>query len=95
MGGLFRFLLMSVVVAFVTATGSTVFAQVGGSVRQITVQGNQRVEEETVRSYMAIAAGDEFDEVKVDKSLKALFATGLFADGVDPPGRRFPGDPRG
>ncbi|PKU25790.1 outer membrane protein assembly factor BamA [Telmatospirillum siberiense] len=44
------------------------------------VQGNQRVEEETVRSYMALAAGDSFDETKIDKSLKSLFATGLFAD---------------
>ena len=29
---------------------------------------------------MAIKAGDEFDPQKINRSLKALFATGLFAD---------------
>ena len=55
-------------------------AQQGGAIREILVQGNQRVESETVKSYLAVAEGDAFDESKIDKSLKALFATGLFAD---------------
>jgi len=55
-------------------------AQDGGVIHEIQVQGNQRIEPETVRSYMSIAEGDVYDEVKVDKSLKGLFATGLFAD---------------
>lgn len=55
-------------------------AQPGGTIREITVQGNQRVEAETVKSYLTLAVGDGFDESKIDKSLKALFATGLFAD---------------
>jgi outer membrane protein insertion porin family len=55
-------------------------AQQGGTIRQITVSGNQRVESETVKSYLSLAEGDAFDDVKIDKSLKALFATGLFAD---------------
>jgi len=49
-------------------------------VEAIRVEGNQRVEPETVISYMAIAVGDSFDEARVDASLKSLFATGLFAD---------------
>ncbi|MBM3488870.1 MAG: outer membrane protein assembly factor BamA [Alphaproteobacteria bacterium] len=49
-------------------------------VSEIAVQGNQRIEAETVRSYMLIAPGDLLDVGKVDASLKALFATGLFAD---------------
>ncbi len=55
-------------------------AQDGGVVRQILVEGNQRVEAETVRSYMPIAAGDRYDPGRIDQALKALFATGLFAD---------------
>lgn len=47
---------------------------------QIVVQGNQRIEAETVRSYMEISKGDPFDPVRIDQSLKALFRTGLFAD---------------
>lgn len=80
MRGLLRFLINCAVVVFLATAGSSAYAQEGGSIRQIVVQGNQRVEEETVRSYLALAAGDPFDETKIDKSLKSLFATGLFAD---------------
>ncbi len=49
-------------------------------VREIKVAGNRRVEPETVRSYLQFSVGDAYDAGKVDRSLKALFATGLFAD---------------
>ena len=65
-------------VALMSADAS--FAQQGGAIREILVSGNQRVESETVKSYLAVAEGDPFDDGKIDKSLKALFATGLFAD---------------
>jgi len=38
------------------------------------------VEPETVRSYLTFSTGDAYDPAKVDESLKALFATGLFQD---------------
>lgn len=56
------------------------WAQNMGTVRQIVVQGTQRVEVETVKSYMAIAEGDPYSADRVDRSLKTLFNTGLFAD---------------
>ncbi|CAO3420554.1 Outer membrane protein assembly factor YaeT [Azospirillum doebereinerae] len=64
-----------------TAPG-TLVAQVftGGTVRDIRVEGIQRIEASTVRSYMTIQPGDPFDPDRIDSSLKALFATGLFAD---------------
>ncbi len=49
-------------------------------VRDIKVVGNKRVEPETVRSYLQFSPGDSYDAGKVDRSLKALFATGLFSD---------------
>ncbi len=49
-------------------------------IARIDVQGNQRIEAQTALSYMTIAAGDRYDPGRVDQSLKALFATGLFAD---------------
>jgi len=52
----------------------------GGVVSQVTVEGNQRIEEGTIRSYMLIQPGDTFDAERVDRSIKALFATGLFSD---------------
>jgi len=50
------------------------------AVRSIVVQGTQRIEPATVLSYLSIRQGDPYDEQVVDKSLKTLFATGLFAD---------------
>ena len=52
----------------------------GGTLREIRVEGTQRIEPETVRSYMRLNPGDPFDPVLIDQSLKSLFATGLFAD---------------
>jgi outer membrane protein insertion porin family len=55
-------------------------AQQTDTIRQIVIDGNQRIEPETIRSYLTVAEGDVFDSARIDKSLKALFATGLFAD---------------
>src|ERR1044071_8110372 len=52
----------------------------GDPIEQVVIEGNQRIEADTVRSYMAINPGDPFDAAKVDRALKNLFATGLFAD---------------
>ncbi len=49
-------------------------------VRDIRVVGNRRVEPETVRSYLKFSPGDAYSPAKVDGSIKALFATGLFSD---------------
>ena len=51
-----------------------------GAIREIRVVGNKRVEPETVRTYLKFNAGDAYDPGKVDQSIRALFATGLFAD---------------
>ncbi len=52
----------------------------GGIIKEIRVEGVQRIEPETVRSYMRVNPGDAFDPLRLDKSLKNLFSTGLFAD---------------
>lgn len=54
------------------------------TIRSIEVSGNRRVEPETVRSYLTFSVGDAYDPAQVNRSLRALFATGLFADvGID------------
>ena len=55
-------------------------AQSSTIVREIVVEGAQRVEPDTIRSYMLIQEGDRYDARRVDRSLKSLFATGLFTD---------------
>jgi outer membrane protein insertion porin family len=51
-----------------------------GVIQSVEVRGAQRVDPGTVRSYMVIQEGDPFDPRRIDRSLKSLFATGLFAD---------------
>ena len=46
----------------------------------IRVEGTQRVEEETVRTYMVVREGMVDDVDMVDQSVKTLFASGLFSD---------------
>lgn len=54
-------------------------------IKSIQVQGNQRVEANTVASYLLFAPGDPFSEARVDLSVKTLYSTGLFADvAIDP-----------
>jgi outer membrane protein insertion porin family len=65
--------------ATVAMPADVAFAQ-GGPIRDIRVVGNRRIEPETVRSYLQFNVGDPYDAGRVDRSLKALFGTGLFAD---------------
>ncbi|MEX0693422.1 MAG: outer membrane protein assembly factor BamA, partial [Rhodospirillales bacterium] len=51
-----------------------------GVIQSVEVRGVQRIDPGTVISYMLIKEGDPFDPRRIDKSLKSLFATGLFAD---------------
>jgi outer membrane protein insertion porin family len=52
----------------------------GDTIQSIKVNGNQRIEEGTILSYMLVQPGDSFNSDRIDKSLRTLYATGLFAD---------------
>jgi len=49
-------------------------------IQAIRVSGNQRIEPETIASYLVVNAGDRADPQLLDLGLKTLFNTGLFAD---------------
>lgn len=51
-----------------------------GAISAVKVEGNQRIEASTIRSYMLLQAGDVFDQDRLDRSLRTLYATGLFQD---------------
>jgi outer membrane protein insertion porin family len=51
-----------------------------GIIESIKLEGNQRIEEGTIRSYLLVQPGDRFDPDRIDRSLKTLYATGLFQD---------------
>ncbi|AXK79840.1 outer membrane protein assembly factor BamA [Pseudolabrys taiwanensis] len=59
------------------AASGVAFAQTASS---IAVQGNRRVEADTVRSYFRPGPGGRLGPVEIDEGLKSLYATGLFAD---------------
>jgi outer membrane protein insertion porin family len=56
---------------------SVAYAQ---SASDIVVEGNRRVEADTIRGYFRPGQGERLDAAKVDSALKALYATGLFQD---------------
>ncbi|MET4258384.1 outer membrane protein insertion porin family [Bradyrhizobium sp. S3.12.5] len=70
--------------------GAPVFAPVGAvfvsssalaqTVQSISVEGNRRVEVETIRSYFKPGPGGRLDQAAIDDGLKALIETGLFQD---------------
>lgn len=83
-----RFAALCLLVGGTTATSavalsSGAFAQQafdGGIIRDVRIEGTQRIEPATVRSYLTVQPGDEFSVERIDASLKSLVATGLFAD---------------
>ena len=67
-------------VALVLAWAPSVLAATADHIRQIRIDGAERVEPTTVLSYMNIKVGDAFDQSAMDEAVKSLFATGLFTD---------------
>jgi len=54
--------------------------EAGKPIQHIVIQGTQRIEPETVLTYISLREGDVYNEQVADTALKTLFATGLFAD---------------
>lgn len=50
------------------------------TVSKIEVRGSQRVEVETIKTYLPVTLGDHLDQDALDRSVKSLYATGFFAD---------------
>ena len=66
--------------AFAQETAAPAVIQGTGTIRSITVEGSQRLEPDTVRSYIDLKAGQTYNREAIDKALKSLYATELFAD---------------
>src|SRR5580693_515800 len=60
--------------------GVALAQQQSGVVGRIVVQGNERIEQDTILSYLPIQVGDTVDQAKLDLALKTLSHTDLFAD---------------
>jgi outer membrane protein insertion porin family len=73
-------LLLGAVFALSAALVAPARAQAVLTASSIVVEGNRRVEADTVRSYFKVAPGERLDAAKIDAALKALYGTGLFQD---------------
>ena len=78
--GLIGVVLAGIVFAATAVAVTTAGVAVAQSVSSIVVEGNRRVEADTIRSYFRPGPGEHLDNRKLDQGLKALYATGLFQD---------------
>ncbi len=58
----------------------TALAQVNFVVRDMRVEGLQRISEGTVFNYLPINVGDTVDQVRIQEAIRALYGQGLFDD---------------
>ncbi len=65
----------------VLVSSHSVYAQNSGiPIKEIRVNGVERIEPTTVLTYLDLRVGDRVDQAEMDRALKNLFSTGLFAD---------------
>jgi outer membrane protein insertion porin family len=65
---------------FIITVTTDAYARSGERINKINVTGIERLELTTVLTYLNMDVGDMMTEEALDKALKSLFATGLFAD---------------
>ncbi len=69
-----------VMLSLMSGTASAAPADSNSGGPGIVVEGNRRVDADTIRSYFKVPAGEHVDAAKIDAALKALYASGLFQD---------------
>ena len=80
-GGLAAALIMIALPVAAVATASLVSSQaIAQTAASIGVEGNRRIEADTIRSYFKPGPGGRLDSARIDDGLKALIETGLFQD---------------
>jgi outer membrane protein insertion porin family len=80
-GGLFAALMLVAMPVVATVTAALMPAPAAAqTASSIAVEGNRRVEIETIRSYFKPGPGGRLDQARIDDGLKALIETGLFQD---------------
>jgi outer membrane protein insertion porin family len=66
--------LLAIVAALLFAGTMPAMAQ------KVVVQGNSRVEADTIRSFVTLGPGESYTAARIDQAIKDLYATGLFRD---------------
>jgi outer membrane protein insertion porin family len=71
---------LALVLSVVFGGAITATEALAARITQIVVQGNARVENESIFSYLQLQRGGEYSNSAADDSVRALFQTGLFSD---------------
>jgi outer membrane protein insertion porin family len=73
---------VATVAAILTLAAATAGAQQDERfiVRDMRVEGLQRISEGTVFNYLPVSIGDQLDSARIAEAIRAVFGTGLFAD---------------
>ncbi len=76
-----KFKILSLLLVFFIFSINFVYAQNSNDIiSDIKIEGNQRVELDTIYSYLNVSKGENFDIDKLNNSLKNLYSTGFFSD---------------
>jgi outer membrane protein insertion porin family len=73
-------LLISVLLLVPGMAAAQAVAQGSFVVRDMRVEGLQRISEGTVFNYLPINIGDTVDEIRIQESIRALYSQALFDD---------------
>jgi outer membrane protein insertion porin family len=80
-GGLFAALIMFAAPVVATLAAALVASPVAAqTINSLQIEGNRRVEVDTIKSYFKAGPGGRLDQAAIDDGLKALIETGLFQD---------------
>ncbi|MFV0643001.1 MAG: outer membrane protein assembly factor BamA [Sphingomonadaceae bacterium] len=63
-----------------TGASASLAAPAGDTITSITINGSQRLEPQTILSYIKLRVGDPYTQAAADQAIKDLYATELFAD---------------
>ena len=75
----FTSILTILIISFFANFDQHIFAQ-ESVISEIVIEGNQRVENETIETYVSVDIGDEFDVNKINETVKNIFSSGFFSD---------------
>ncbi|PPR28252.1 MAG: Outer membrane protein assembly factor BamA, partial [Alphaproteobacteria bacterium MarineAlpha9_Bin2] len=75
----FASILTILIISFFANFDQRIFAQ-ELVISEIVIEGNQRVENETIETYVSVDIGDEFDVNKINETVKNIFSSGFFSD---------------
>ena len=77
---IFTRLIAQLLLVIIAAFSFNIYAAESFVVKDIRIEGLQRVEPGTVFSYLSVQVGDTFTEEKGTEAIKALYSTGFFRD---------------